>query len=45
MSNKTYHLKNQEKLQKFIEQQKKKANDSQQHSTKNKNNSRSTRTN
>ena len=24
MSNKTYHLKNQEKLQKFIEQQKKK---------------------
>lgn len=44
MSNKTYHLKNQEKLQKFIEQQKKK-DDLKQYSTKNKSNSRSTRAN
>lgn len=44
MSNKTYHLKNQEKLQKFIEEQKKK-NDSKQHSSKNTNNSTRTRTN
>lgn len=45
MSNKTYHLKNQEKLQKFIEQQKKKANDSQSNNSKNKSNNRGTRTN
>lgn len=44
MSNKTYHLKNQEKLQKFIEQQKKK-NDIKSNSSKDKNNMRSTRTN
>lgn len=44
MSNKTYHLKNQEKLAKFIEQQKKK-DDSKSNSAKNKNNSRSARTN
>lgn len=44
MSNKTYHLKNQEKLQKFIEQQKKK-NDSQSNNSKGKSNSRGTRTN
>ena len=44
MSNKTYHIKNQEKLQKFIEQQKKK-NDIKSDRGKNKSNSRSTRTN
>lgn len=44
MSNKTYHLKNQEKLAKFIEQQKKK-DDPKPSSSKNKSNSRSTRTN
>lgn len=44
MSNKTYHLKNQEKLQKFIEQQKKK-NDIKQHSSKGKSNMRGARTN
>jgi hypothetical protein len=44
MSNKTYHLKNQEKLQKFIEQQKKK-DDLKPNSQKNKSNSRSARTN
>lgn len=44
MSNKTYHLKNQEKLQKFIEQQKKK-DDTKSNSQKNKSNSRSARTN
>lgn len=44
MSNKTYHLKNQEKLQKFIEQQKKK-NDIKPNSSKNKSNSRGARTN
>lgn len=44
MSNKTYHLKNQEKLQKFIEEQKKK-NDSQSNKGKNTNNSTRTRTN
>lgn len=44
MSNKTYHLKNQEKLAKFIEQQKKK-DDTQPNRTKNKNNSRGSRTN
>lgn len=44
MSNKTYHLKNQEKLQKFIEQQKKK-NDSQSNNSKGKGNSRGARTN
>ena len=44
MSNKTYHLKNQEKLQKFIEQQKKK-DDPKRDNKKDKNNLRSTRTN
>jgi len=44
MSNKTYHLKNQEKLQKFIEQQKKK-NDPKPNSSTNKNNMRGSRTN
>lgn len=44
MSNKTYHLKNQEKLQKFIEQQKKK-NDVKSNSSKDKKNSRNSRTN
>lgn len=44
MSNKTYHLKNQEKLAKFIEQQKKK-DDSKPNSAKNKNNNKGTRTN
>lgn len=44
MSNKTYHLKNQEKLAKFIEQQKKQ-NDPKSNSTKNKNNSRGSRAN
>ena len=45
MSNKTYHLKNQEKLQKFIEQQKKKANDPKPNSSTNKSNMRGSRTN
>lgn len=44
MSNKTYHLKNQMKLQKFIEQQKKK-DDSKSNRPKDKSNSRGTRTN
>lgn len=44
MSNKTYHLKNQEKLQKFIEQQKKK-DDFKSNRSKDKSNSRGTRTN
>lgn len=44
MSNKTYHLKNQEKLQKFIEEQKKK-NDTQSGKSKNTNNSTRTRAN
>lgn len=44
MSNKTYHLKNQEKLQKFIEQQKKK-DDSKSGNSKNKSNNRGTRAN
>lgn len=44
MSNKTYHLKNQEKLQKFIEEQKKK-NDTQSNKGKNTNNSTRTRAN
>ncbi len=44
MSNKKYHLKNQEKLQKFIEQQKKK-NDTKSDGSKDKGNMRSTRTN
>ncbi len=44
MSNKTYHLKNQEKLQKFIEQQKKK-DDTKRDNKKDKNNLRSTRAN
>jgi hypothetical protein len=44
MSNKTYHLKNQEKLQKFIEQQKKK-DDLKPNSQKDKSNSRGTRAN
>ena len=44
MSNKTYHLKNQEKLQKFIEQQKKK-DDIKPNSKQNKSNSRGTRAN
>lgn len=44
MSNKTYHLKNQEKLAKFIEQQKKQ-NDSKSNNSKNKSNSRGSRAN
>lgn len=44
MSNKTYHLKNQEKLAKFIEQQKKQ-NDSKSNHSKNKSNSRGSRAN
>lgn len=44
MSNKTYHLKNQEKLQKFIEQQKKK-DDSKSSNSKNKSNNRGARSN
>lgn len=44
MSNKTYHLKNQMKLQKFIEEQKKK-NDSKSNNTKDKRDSRGARTN
>ena len=44
MTNKTYHLKNQEKLQKFIEQQKKK-DDVKSNSSKNKGNNRGTRAN
>ena len=44
MANKTYHLKNQEKLQKFIAQQKKK-DDIKPINKANTNNSRSTRTN
>lgn len=44
MSNKTYHLKNQEKLQKFIEQIKKK-DDIKSNRTKDKSNMRGTRAN
>lgn len=44
MSNKTYHLKNQQKLAKFIEQLKKK-NDPKQNYTKTTGNRRGARTN
>lgn len=44
MSNKTYHLKNQEKLQKFVEAQKKK-HDPKSNSQKDKRDSRGSRTN
>lgn len=44
MTNKTYHIKNQIKLQKFIEQLKKK-NDPKPNNSKNTRDSRSTRTN